>query len=174
MKAFEFRLRRVLQLRESQLQHEEQKLEQLVNRGREIEALLAQLETSMQQARAMVCGEPFIYGSALASLDRFHGRVRRDRTDWTTRLAEHRQATERQRAAVVSARAKVRLLEKLREKQKADWQKRSDQELEQLAGDFSAAQWARASRQASPLNDQALTGSSNDNSRTAEPLPLSE
>ena len=147
MKAFEFRLRRVLQLRESQLQVEEQKLEQLVNRGREIEAFLARIETSLEEARATVCGEQFIYGSALASLDRFHGRARRDQTEWTARLAEHRQTIDKQRIAVVKARAKVRLLEKLREKQKADWQKQSDQELEALAGDFSAAQWARLRRQ---------------------------
>jgi hypothetical protein len=43
----------------------------------------------------------------------------------------------------VASRGGVRLLEKLREKRKLEWQAQGDKEMEELATDFSAAQWLR-------------------------------
>jgi hypothetical protein len=43
----------------------------------------------------------------------------------------------------VEARARLRLMEKLCEKRRAEWQAEADREMEELAADFSAAQWLR-------------------------------
>ena len=180
MKAFEFRLRRVLQLRQNRLQAEESKLEQLSKRSREIEDHLQLLENSIQQARSSVHAQQFVAGAELVSLERFSGRVQRDRTEWGSKLADQRQAVERQRMAVVAARAKVRLLEKLQERQKAEWQRQSDHELEELAADFSAAQWLRSHKRKRPVRHQEVNGigrpalESGVSSQSAEPRPASE
>ena len=67
----------------------------------------------------------------------------RERKEWQAKIAAHDEIVERQRTKVVTARGRVRLLEKLREKRKVEWQAEGDKEMEGLATDFSAAQWLR-------------------------------
>ncbi len=56
---------------------------------------------------------------------------------------EQQQAVENQRLVVVQARSKVRLLERLRENRKAEWQLEQDRELELLAQESFGARWVR-------------------------------
>ena len=175
MKAFTFRLHRVLQLRQSQLEAEESKLEQLFTVARGIEKHIDSLEDSVRQARSSTYNQQFVRRSDLVGLERFAGRIRRESGEAKTKLKEQNQAIERQQAVVVSVRGRVRLLEKLREKQETEWQLESNREVEALAQEFSAAQWARARRERN-RQDQAvsLTGVSKSGAYVVEAWPSSE
>lgn len=153
MKAFKFRLDRALQLRERELKTEESALEHLLNqRVRMVDEMKA-LDVSLQQARFSIQSQQFVRPAELVSLDRYNGRVARERKEWQSKIAAHDAVVEKQRAKVVVARGGVRLLEKLREKRKLEWQAEGEKEMEELATDFSAAQWLRLrERQAAQSN----------------------
>jgi flagellar export protein FliJ len=143
MKVFQFRLKRVLELREMQLKREEAKLEQLWARRRQMEADMEALEKSFDQARSETRKQAMLRSSDLIALELYHARVVRERKQWEAKIAAHDGAVEQQKAAVLEARSRVRLLEKLREKRQAEWRIGQDKELEELAADFAAAQWVR-------------------------------
>jgi flagellar export protein FliJ len=146
MKAFHFRLQRVLELRETLLKTEESRLEQLWNRRAEMQRELEALDVTLQQARSLVRDRQLVASSDLVALELFNKRVDRERKEGLARLSAHDGIIERQRQVVVEARRNVRLLEQLREKRKTAWVAESNQELEALAGEFSTAQWLRAER----------------------------
>jgi flagellar export protein FliJ len=146
MKAFHFRLQRVLELRETLLKTEESRLEQLWARRAEMQRQLEALDATLQQARSLVRDRQLVASADLVALELFNKRVDRERKEGLARLSAHDGAIERQRQAVVEARRNVRLLEQLREKRKVSWVAESNQELEALAAEFSTAQWLRAGR----------------------------
>jgi flagellar protein FliJ len=143
VKAFKFRLDRALQLRESELDTEEAALEGLLKRREHMLAEMKALDDSLLQARAAIRSQQFVRPAELVSLDRYDARVERERTEWQSRIAAHNKIVEKQEANVLQARGRVRLLEKLREKRKIEWQAEGAKEMEELAADFSAAQWLR-------------------------------
>ena len=152
MKAFKFRLDRALQLRERQLKTEEAVLEDLLNRRGQMVAEMKALDVSLQQARVSIQSQQFVHPAELVSLDRYNGRVDRERKEWQTKIAAHDVIVEKQKAKVVEARGGVRLLEKLCEKRKLEWQAEANRELEELATDFSAAQWLRLRERQDRIN----------------------
>lgn len=143
MKAFKFRLERALQLRESELKTEEAALEELLNRRGQMLAEMTALDDSLQQARVSIQSQQFVRPAELISLERYNGWVDRERKEGLAKIAAHEEIVEKQKMKVVAARARVRLLEKLREKRKVEWQAEGNKEMEELATDFSAAQWLR-------------------------------
>ena len=147
MKAFKFRLERALQLRERELATEEAALEELLNRRGQMLAEMKALDVSLQQARTSIQQQQFVHPAELVSLERYNGRVDRERKEWVIKLAAHDGIIEKQKVTVVEARGRVRLLEKLREKRQVEWRAEGDRELEELAADFSAAQWLRVTEQ---------------------------
>jgi len=147
MKAFKFRLERALQLRERQLAAEEAALEDLLNRRGQMLGEMKALDVSLQQARTSIQQQQFVRPAELVALERYNGRVDRERKEWAVKLAAHDGIIEKQKVKVVEARGRVRLLEKLREKRQVEWRAEGDRELEELAADFSAAQWLRVTEQ---------------------------
>ena len=143
MKAFKFRLERALQLRERQLKTEEAALEDLLNRRGQMMDEMKALDVSLQQARVSIQRQQFVRPAELVSLDRYNGRVDRERKEWQSKIAAHDAIVEKQKTKVVEARGGVRLLEKMCEKRKLEWQAEGNRELEELGTDFSAAQWLR-------------------------------
>ena len=143
MKPFQFRLARVLHLREGQLKTEEAKLEQLLLERARMESERDALEASLERARASVKSQQFVNPADLVTLQLYDARVQRERKQWATRLTAHNNKVEAQKASVIEARGRVRLLEKLREKRETEWRSENDRALEELAADFSAAQWLR-------------------------------
>jgi flagellar protein FliJ len=139
MKAFKFSLDRALQLRERELKTEEAALEHLLNQRVRMMDEMKALDVSLQQARVSIQSQQFVRPAELVSLDRYNVRVARERKEWQAKIAAHDAVVEKQRAKVVASRGGVRLLEKLREKRKLEWQAQGDKEMEELATDFSAA-----------------------------------
>jgi flagellar FliJ protein len=143
VKAFRFRLERVLDLRENQLKAEESKLEQLWARRKELENEIHSMDMSIEQARSSTTSRQFVQPSDLIALELFARRTDREREQAQARLRAHDEIVEKQKQAVVEARGRVRLLERLREKRQTEWQTAADKELEELAADFAGAQWLR-------------------------------
>ena len=143
MRAFRFRLDRVLKLREAELNTEQAKAEALLAEHARMQQERDGLELSLQQAVAEVRAKQFLHPSELVSLERYNGQVQRERKQWDARLAEHMKTIEQQKARAVEAKMRVRMLEKLREKRQGEWQADADRELDELTADFSAAQWVR-------------------------------
>ena len=147
MTAFKFRLERVLQLKTSQARTEEFKLEALLHQRTQMQAEMDAADSSLLQARKSIESATFTTSAELLVFEHFKVRTEKERQEALRKLATHDEAVEKQRTAVVAARSGVLLLEKLREKRRADWQAEADKELEALAADFSAAQWLRSERE---------------------------
>jgi flagellar export protein FliJ len=144
MKAFRFRLQRVLELRESEVKTEETELERLLAQRVRMEAeRQAQLDSFLRET-VLVRAKQILHPSELVMLDRYKQRVDREQQEWIAKLTTHDAAIDKQKARVIAARGRVKLMEKLREKRLAEWQADSGRELDELASDFSAAQWLRA------------------------------
>ena len=153
MQAFRFRLEKVLRLRERQLTAEEVKLEELLNRRAQMQSEMEELDASLQREQVSIQKQQFVSPAELISLDRYHGRVDREHKEWVSKIDSQGDLIEKQKTQVVEARGRVRLLEKLREKRKAEWKAEGDRELEELAADFSAAQWLRLRDQRESIKD---------------------
>lgn len=143
MKAFYFRLQRVLQLRETEVKTEEAKLEYLYSERTRMESERDALNNSVDRMSSAVRGQQFLRPSDLVALDQYKEHVKRELVRFAQKLAAHETEIEKQRARVTAARARVKLLEKLREKRHNEWGTERDRELEELAADFSTAQWLR-------------------------------
>ena len=143
MKAFQFRLQRVLQLRETEVKREEARLEQLYTERRRLESERDALAASVERMSAAVRGQQFLHPSDLVALDHYKEHVKKELVRFAEKLAAQEAEIEKQRARVIAARARVKLLEKLREKRHEEWEIGRERELEELAADFSAAQWLR-------------------------------
>jgi flagellar export protein FliJ len=147
MTAFKFRLERVLQLKTSQARTEEFKLEALLRQRAQIQAEMDAADSSLLQARKSIESATFSTSAELLAFEHYKVRAEKERQEALRKLAVHDEAVEKQRSAVVAARSGVLLLEKLREKRRADWQAEADKEIEAMAADFSAAQWLRSERE---------------------------
>jgi flagellar export protein FliJ len=147
MTAFKFRLQRVLHLKESQLKTEEFKLEALLRQRVQMQAAIEAAERQVQNERLSIESATYSTSAQWLVFEQFKRRAEMERQNALRALAAHDEAIEKQRGAIVEARRGVLLLEKLREKRRADWQVQADKELEELAADFSAAQWLRSERE---------------------------
>ena len=148
MTAFKFRLERVLHMRNSQLRTEEIKLEALMHRRAQMQAEMDAAELSLLRERQSIESAAYSNSAQLLAFEHFKKRAEKDRQEAQRQLSAHDEAIEKQRSVIVEARRGVLLLEKLREKRRADWQIEADKEMEALTADFSAAQWLRAHREA--------------------------
>jgi flagellar export protein FliJ len=143
VKSFRFRLQRVLELRESEVKTEEAALEQLWSRRAQMEAERNALAQSLERMSGAARTQQFLQPSELVMLDRYKEYVTSELQKWAQKLAAQDVRIEMQKVRVVAARGRVKLLEKLRDKSREQWQHEADRELEELAADFSAAQWLR-------------------------------
>jgi flagellar export protein FliJ len=147
MTTFKFRLEKVLQLKTSQARTEEFKLEALLRQRAQMQAEMDAADSSLLQARKSIESATFSTSAELLAFEHYKIRAEKERQEALRKLAAHDETVEKQRSAVLAARRGVLLLEKLREKRRADWQTEADKELEALAADFSAAQWLRSERE---------------------------
>lgn len=143
MKSYRFRLQRVLELRESEAKTEEAALEQLWARKAQMEAERDGLAQSLERMGGSVTRQQYVNPSELVILDRYKQYVQGELKKWAQKLAAHQREIEQQNTRVIMARGRVKLLEKLREKGREQWRHEADRELEELAADFTAAQWLR-------------------------------
>src|SRR5437868_6350570 len=131
MKAFRFRLQRVLELRESELKAEESALERMQRERLRMQTERGELVASSERATAALRAKQFVHPSELVIADAYRETVKRELQRWTEKLAAQDREIEKQRMRVVTFRGRVKLLEKLRDRAREEWQRGVDRELEE-------------------------------------------
>ncbi len=146
MTTFAFRLERVLRWRRAQLDVEQFALSRLTAEGARWDALLARLDRARDEANALMRSGP-VSGADLGALARYQEHLAQQRKAGLDRRWDCEKRTEQQRARLLKARREHRLLEKLRQARRAEWEAAVDREFEALAAEAYLAQWAPRPRQ---------------------------
>lgn len=141
MNAFRFRLERVLAWRRSQLDLAEIEFRQLTAAVAAVDQALAELETAGLRAEILVRDWSPVCGRDLAALGSFRLHVRKKNAELAMRRAECNGRLKAGRTAMLEARRRLRLLERLRQRRFEDWRLARDKELEALAGESYLARW---------------------------------
>ncbi len=140
MKAFSFRLERVLEWRQAQLDVEQSALGRLAAEFARWEAVLASLGNARAKAEGLVQSGP-VTGTDLGALASYQEHIERQRKITLDRRRDCAARLEKQRARLLQARREHRLLEKLRQVRRAEWETAVDREFEALAAETYLAQW---------------------------------
>jgi flagellar export protein FliJ len=143
MTTFSFRLQRVLDFRRMQFQIAESECQRAAAKLHAIQAQQAALALRKAETRKAFSSLPEVSGQDLAPLPGWYR--------WTTLARDHLAKMEhdatkelqKRRDALVQAQQKVRLLEKLQERRKGEWQTAFDRELEELAADSTNSRFSR-------------------------------
>lgn len=141
MSAFRFSLERVLEWRRAQLAIEESRFRERQASLAALDAERAALEASGIEAEMEVRARHPLSGDDLAALGAFRLGLRTRRQQIAVRRVRSVAALEAQSKAMLEARRRCRLLERLRERREAEWRLADDRALEELAGESYLARW---------------------------------
>lgn len=143
MKRFEFTLARVHDFRRRQLDLEEAKLQALLaeRQGLETETARLQSEASRTRNSLMVTGS--VEAQELVAANLYLRRLGIEQTGHAAKVTDWQNRVRKQQEAMVEARRRVRLMEKLEEKQRGAWQSAVDREQEDLASELFLARWKK-------------------------------
>jgi flagellar biosynthesis chaperone FliJ len=154
MKAFEFRLERILEFRKEQAELERGRLHEVMQQIRRLEAEATALATRSNDEHDRVIAGEEVTGRDLASLSNYRQHVRRLSKELSRAQQVLDAHMQRQKAVVMESERKVRLLQRLKDKRHTAWQSACDRELEELAADSYLARLAamrRSENQAEPV-----------------------
>lgn len=143
MKAFRFRLERVLQWRRVQLELEENRFKSQAAALEALDRRRAALESEGIGAELQVRAWSPLRGRDLASLGGFRRFLLNEERTLAARRNECQRRLAAQEGVMLEARRRCRLLERLRERQWAEWRASGDRELEQFATENYLAGLAR-------------------------------
>jgi len=149
MTAFSFRLERVLEWRKAQLELAQAALSRVAAEYARWDATLAKLANARAQADTMVQSRGPVNGTELGALSRYQAYVEQQRKIALDRRRDCQARLEQQRARVLEARRELRLLEKLRQVRRAEWESAVNREFEALAAETYLAQWEPPRRHSS-------------------------
>ncbi len=145
MTTFRFRLDKVLAWRGTQLELAEIEFRREAAALAELDHASEELEARGIRTEAEVRGWSPLAGRDLAALGGFrHYLERRAKELAAQRTEQARKLAEREKA-MLEARRRCRLLERLRERRLAEWQAASAREVEQIAAESYLARFARRS-----------------------------
>jgi len=122
MKKFAFRLETALRLRLTQLKREKLKLQTLVFEETKLERLLLDLQAERLKASSTLQSCSAIDAFELRALSAFNLGAEARKMSLKQQLARQAQLIGEARQHVMLAERNVRLLEKMREKERAEWQ----------------------------------------------------
>ena len=143
MKAFRFPLAKVLHWRRVQLELEENKLKRLTAALAQLDRSGAELAAASIRAEMAVRTWSPLAGRDLAALAGFRAHVRDQERTLAVRRTECLRQIATQQDAMLAARRRCRLLERLEERQLHDWRLLSSREIEQLAAESHLSGLAR-------------------------------
>jgi flagellar export protein FliJ len=130
MKAFRFRLDRVLDWRRAELELEETRLKQLHAARAALDQEKAALQSARDDAGRSVLARSSIDGAELHLLSSYNAAVKL----LSVRLDEKRRASEQaavaQQQKLMEARRRLRLLENLKERRLAEWKYDTERQME--------------------------------------------
>ena len=144
MTRFQFRLERVLAWRRMQLEVEEAKHQQRIAELRQLESERSEMEAAGIRTEVEVRSWSPLAGCDLEALARFRRHLAGQEKQLARRSEEARQRAAAQQKALVEARRRCELLERLKQRRVAEWQAAADREAEQMASEFHLVrQWRR-------------------------------
>jgi len=143
MIAFRFRLEKVLAWRRRQLEVAEIDFKREAAALAEIERASAELEASGIRTEVEVRQWTPLTGRELAALSGFRVHLERRAKELAARRVEQAARLAERERALLEARRRCRLLERLRERRLAEWQAASAAELEQAASESHLARLVR-------------------------------
>jgi flagellar export protein FliJ len=143
MKAFRFGLQKVLRWRETQLEIEEARFKQAAQKVSELDRARAELQAEAIRTEVEVRRWSPVDGRDLAALGGFRLHVKTRESELAQQRAESQKALEDRQKAMLEARRRCRLLERLKERRRVEWQVGCERELEELASESFLAGWER-------------------------------
>ena len=146
MQAFRFRLERVLQLRAKQLELEDARFKQAVAAVAELDRMMEHLRQSVKQAEGDLRQSTSLSGIELAALDSYRTGMRHRQEQLLAQRQQRQSMVEHQRAVMMEARRRCRLLDRLKERRRGEWQSACDREVEDAASESFLAGWARGQK----------------------------
>jgi len=143
MTSFQFRLQKVLDWRRTRLELEEANYRRHAAILAEVDRQDAAVESAAQSAERQVRTWNPLAGLDLDALDAYRLHAKGKRKELAATRAEAVKRLAAQQAVMLEARRKLRLLERLKARRRAEWQAALDQETEQTAAECYLAQWGR-------------------------------
>lgn len=141
MRKFQFPLESALRWRRQQQEAEEQKAAWLAAERRRAVQTLEATVALWVSAREQAQEELDLRGGDLQILSQYGRALDRRRRQIEDQIARLDRALATQRAAVLEAQRRTRLLEKLRESRFQEWGRELDGEIERLATETYLARW---------------------------------
>ncbi len=146
MKNFEFPLDRVLEWRQTQLEMEEAKFRRELEAVASLDRDRAALEAAEMAAEVHVRNWRPVAGRDVIALGGYRTHVQAQEEALAGRRAQRQRELEKQQSAMLEARRRCRLLERLKTRRREEWQTAEIRELEELAAESFLAGWARGER----------------------------
>jgi hypothetical protein len=143
MTSFRFRLDKVLEWRQTELELAELRFRQQAAALSDLDRQRAEIEASGIRAELGVRDWQGVNGRDLAALGSFRLFVREREAEIDRKRADCRKVLEHREAELMEARRRCRLLERLKQRRHLEWEKSRDRELEELASESFLARWAR-------------------------------
>ena len=143
MTDFRFPLQKVLDWRRTQLELAEAGFQQQLAALAAVDRAYAEIEASGIRAEVEVRRWDPLAGRDLAALGRFRLLVQSREKQISLQRAECQRELALRKSAMLEARRRCRLLERLKERRLAEWTSARDRELEALASESYLARWAR-------------------------------
>lgn len=141
MASFRFPLGKVLEWRRTQLEMEEIKFKRESAALAEIDRLRAECEASGIKTELQVRAWTPVTGRDLEALGSFRLQVKAREAGIALQRAGQVKKLEAQQAAMLEARRRCRLLERLKEQRIEEWRTAENRELETVASETYLAQW---------------------------------
>jgi flagellar export protein FliJ len=141
VKRFEFRLARVRDFRRRQLDIEDAKIEVLRVERRQLDAESLRLKNEVAGTRNSLMVTGSVDAQELVAADHYLHSLAIEGKRQAVKLADWQQRTAKQQQVMVEARRRLRLLEKLEEKQLRLWKEEADREQENLSAELYLARW---------------------------------
>jgi hypothetical protein len=143
MNSFRFPLQKALEWRQTQLELAEAYYREQLAALARIDRERAEMEAAGIRAEVEVRDWSPVAGSDLAALGTFRLLVRRREREIDAQRLASRQELGAREAAMLEARRRCRLLERLKERRVAEWQAANNREIEALAAEAFLAKWKK-------------------------------
>src|SRR6266542_1197132 len=143
MKTFRFRLEQALTWRKLQQDQEQLALGKLFRRLEELEHAIAAVACERASVGRDLVAASHVDGRELAALSAYRERLARETLNLESLRQQQQRLTAEQRTRCIEAARRVRLLDKLKDRQRADWQYEAGREEERTASENFLAQWGK-------------------------------
>ena len=147
MKRFNFPLERVRQWRQTQLDLEHAKLQQLYQERRQLDLAVDRLVSGVahaeQKVQVAAIEKQVLTSEQLANLDDYRLFAKREAQILARQQEELEVRITEQQKHLLEARRNYRLLDKLRGQALTEWEQNYNREVENLASELHLARWGR-------------------------------